>query len=256
MGKRESHEPGTFSWAELVTSDDDGAKAFYAALFGWDYDDQPLPDDQGVYVMVQQGDATVAALYESSDQPPHWNSYITVEDADAAAEKAAELGGTVTAGPFDVMESGRMAFISDPQGALFAVWEPKEHIGAGLVNAHGALSWNDLATTDVGAAKEFYGELFGWEFGEVEGAPGDRAAIKAGETLNGGIAALPEESGETPPHWLVYFAVDDLDAALSTVDDEGGKVLVDPLEVPAGKFAIITDPQGAPLAIFSGQLDD
>src|SRR5262245_47052839 len=138
MGERTSYAPGTFSWAELVTSDGAGAKAFYTALFGWTYEDQPIGNDQ-VYSMAARDGKTVAALYQSGEQPPHWNCYVTVDSADATAAKAAQLGATVLAEPFDVFSSGRMAVFTDPTGAALAVWQPNEHIGASLVNAPGAL---------------------------------------------------------------------------------------------------------------------
>ena len=160
MGERTSYAPGTFSWSELATSDPGAAKSFYTALFAWEYEDNPIPGGQ-VYSMATRDGKQVAALF-GSDQPPHWNCYVTVESADAAARRAAELGGTVIAEPFDVMELGRMAVFADPAGAALCVWQPTGHIGAGLVNTPGALTWNDLVTNDAGGAAEFYGGLFGW----------------------------------------------------------------------------------------------
>lgn len=272
MGQRESYEPGTFSWAELATPDGAAAKAFYGRLFGWEYEDNEVPGDSGgIYSMAQRDGRYVGAIFQA-DPPPRWNSYITVEDVEQAVEKAREAGGEVHAGPFDVGGAGRMAVIQDPTGGVFSVWEAKDHIGAGLVNAHGALTWNDLMTRDVGKASEFYGEVFGWEFAPVDpgGRPAggdddddeqeqdapERVSIKNGERLNGGIASLPGSAEQAPPHWLPYFAVDDLDAALSAVDEGGGTVMADPVEVPTGRFALIADPQGAVLAIFAGQLED
>jgi predicted enzyme related to lactoylglutathione lyase len=256
MGTRDSHAPGTFSWAELATSDGDAAKRFYGALFGWDYQDNPMDDQGGVYSMAQVGGRHVAALFQTDQQPPHWNSYVTVDSADEAARKASEAGANVLAEPFDVFDSGRMAVIQDPTGAVVNLWEAKQHIGAGLVNAPGALTWNDLMTTDVGKASEFYCELFGWEVAEVEGAPDDRLVIRNGETMNGGMAKLPEAAQGAPPHWLPYFAVEDADAAAETVRREGGEVVAGPIDVPAGRFLVCTDPQGAGFALIAGQLDD
>src|SRR5579863_10304413 len=157
MAERTQYTPGTFSWADLSTSDQDGAKAFYTALFGWDVQDNPVPGD-GVYSMMLVGDKPVAAISAQPEQqreagvPPMWNSYVTVEDADATAARAGELGGNVHAPPFDVMDVGRMAVIADPQGAFFEVWQPKLHIGANLVNGPGLLSWNELHTNDLDGA--------------------------------------------------------------------------------------------------------
>lgn len=288
MGQRDSYEPGTFSWAELATPDGAAAKEFYGRVFGWEYEDNEVPgDSDAIYTMAKREGRYVGAIFQA-DPPPRWNSYITVEDAEEAAEKAREAGGEVHAGPFDVGDAGRMAVIQDPTGGVFSVWEAKDHPGAGLVNAHGALTWNDLMTTDVGKASEFYAELFGWEFAPVDmsGQPADesddadeddddddddesegdddsadddveRVSIKNGERLNGGIAKLPESAADkAPPHWLPYFAVDDLDAALSAVREGDGTVMADPIEVPAGSFALVADPQGAVFAIFQGEFDD
>src|SRR3954464_15076286 len=134
MGERTEYAPGTFSWADLTTTDADGAKAFYTALFGWDAEDTPIPDG-GVYTMLSKGGKAVGALSAGREgQPAAWNTYVTVASADDSAEAAAGQGGTVAMAPFDVMDVGRMAVVQDPTGAFFAVWEPRANIGAGVVN--------------------------------------------------------------------------------------------------------------------------
>jgi predicted enzyme related to lactoylglutathione lyase len=211
--------------------------------------------------MLRRGDAYTAGLFrQSEDQreagaPPAWMSYVTVEDADATAARAAELGGTVHAGPFDVQQAGRMAVLADPQGAVFAIWQPREHPGAGIVNEPGALSWNDLMTTDVDAATSFYGELFGWESDQVGDMP--YWTLRNGGASNGGVMPIPEEqrAAGVPPVWNAYFAVDDLDTALRAVDEGGGAVLVGPVDMDAGRFAVARDPQGATFSLFAGRLD-
>ncbi|MGI8623943.1 MAG: VOC family protein [Solirubrobacteraceae bacterium] len=199
---------------------------------------------------------SVGALFET-DAPPRWNSYVTVASVDATAEQARELGGRVVADPFNVMDAGRMAVIQDPSGGVVNVWEAREHIGAGLVNAPGALAWNDLMTHDVGTASEFYCALFGWEVGTVEDAPDDRVVIRNGERLNGGMAKIPGEVGEEiPPHWLAYFAVADVEAAVETAKAAGGEAMAGPIEIPVGEFALLADPQGAVFAVFAGDFED
>src|SRR5439155_25156268 len=138
--------------------------------------------------------------------PPMWNSYVSVEDADPIAARAAELGATVHAPPFDVLDVGRMAVIQDPQGAFFELWQPKQHFGAALVNAPGALAWNELQTTDMDASAAFYRDLFGWGVQPFEGSPDPYLVIMNAERANGGIR--PVSPPGTPPHWLVYFAVE------------------------------------------------
>jgi uncharacterized protein len=255
MGERTSHAPGTFSWVDLGTSDADGAKTFYGGLLGWEFEDMPVPDSPP-YSMATIGGRAVAALYAKRDEqaPSAWLSYVTVEDSERIAGRAAELGGTVISEPFDVLEAGRMAVLQDPTGAVFAVWQPRASIGAEFVNDVGALTLNQLNTNDPDAAQAFYGELFGWSFQSV--ASGGQAywGIYNGERLNGGMMPLPGDAG-APPHWLVYFTTADIDASAAKVGELGGRVLVGPVPIPGGRIAVAADPQGAAFALFEGRID-
>lgn len=259
MGERTQYTPGTFSWVDLVTPEQTAAKAFYGSLFGWGADDRPVAD--GVYYSMQLIDGkTVAAIappppdWAEQGLPPTWNSYITVESADAAAEQAASLGGNVVDAPFDVMDAGRMAAILDPHGAHFFVWEPRATTGAGLVSAPGALAWNELASPDLDASEAFYGGLFGWTFEAVEHSPIPYRLIKVGDRLNGGMATLPQEG--VPPHWLPYFGSADVAAQLASVEQLGGSVVMGPDDVGMGIIGIAKDPRGAVFALFAGEFDD
>jgi uncharacterized protein len=262
MSERTSYETGTFSWVDLATTDQEGAKSFYAGLFGWEYDDQPIGDG-ATYTMCRLDAKDVAAITTQSDQergqgvPPHWNSYITVHDLEVRAPRVAELNGNVIMPPFDVLEAGRMALAADPTGAVFAMWEPRAHIGAGLVNANGALSWNELATTDVETAKQFYADLFGWSYDEIDmDGAGTYAIIRTGDRSNGGIRALtPQEQGG-PAFWLAYFGTASCDESAAQAEKLGGRVLVPTMRVPAGGFTVIADAQGATFALFEGDFDD
>jgi predicted enzyme related to lactoylglutathione lyase len=260
MGKRTSYSPGTFSWVELATVDGAGAKQFYGSLFGWDFDDIPVGEGM-VYSMAILDGERVAALYEMGpdmrerDVPPNWLSYVTVEDADAAAARAAELGGNIHAQAFDVTDVGRMALIQDPAGAIFAVWQPKTSIGATLVNVTGALTWNELGTPDAGTAAEFYSGLFGWTTQAMEGASPPYSIIMNGERSNGGIRGFSDMEKDMPPYWLAYFLVPSVTAFAVRVGEVGGSVLAGPIEVPAGKFVVARDPQGAVFAGFEGDAD-
>jgi predicted enzyme related to lactoylglutathione lyase len=254
MGERTSYTPATFSWAELVTSDADGAKTFYASVFGWSYDDFPIPSD-GVYTMASRDGKQVAALY-AAEQPPHWNCYVTVESVEDATARAKELGANVIAEPFDVMTFGRMSVIADPAGAALCLWEPRDHIGAALVNAPGALTWNDLVTPDPDSAADFYGKLFGWTTEEIPDAGGYRV-IRNGERNNGGIQRLdPERMGDTPPNWMPYFGHEDVERLAGEIGGLGGQLYNGPIQMPQGKIAILGDPQGAVFAVWTGQYDD
>jgi predicted enzyme related to lactoylglutathione lyase len=253
MGERTSYTPGTFCWVDLMAADQDAAKRYYTDLFGWDYQDFPLGEGT-LYSLAQVDGTPVAAITPLPDEgvPPHWNCYVSVDDADAAAARAQELGATVIVAAGDVGEYGRVAMIQDPQGAILGLWQPGAHIGAGLVNAPGALSWNDLLSPDVEASATFYRELFGWEISEIPAADGQYWSIANGEIKNGGLMAVPPGGH---PAWNLYFAVEDADATLARAAELGGEALMGPMDVPGGRFAIIRDPQNAVFSIVDGELD-
>jgi hypothetical protein len=177
-----------------------------------------------------------------------------VADADATAARAAELGATVHAPPFDVMEAGRMAVIQDPQGAWFLIWQPNQHLGAQLVNAPGALCWNELGSPDLDGSAAFYSGLFGWATSPMEGGDMPYLVIDNGGRSNGGIR--PPMPPGTPPFWLVYFATDDLDASLAKVSELGGNVLMGDTDIGIAHIGVVQDPQGAVFALYAGRLDD
>lgn len=255
MGERTSHTAGTFSWTDLATTDPAGARDFYTSLFGWDAEDIPIPEG-GVYTMLLRNGKRVAAVNQGQEgQPPAWNSYVTVDGADAAAAAAEENGGTLAAEPFDVMDAGRMAVIQDPTGAFFSVWEPGDSIGAELVNEPGALTLNQLNTSDPERAQEFYTGLFGWRFETM--AEGDEPywGIYKGDRVNGGMMPLPPDQG-MPPHWLVYFGSESVDDDAGRIGELGGTVMLAPMPIPGGRILVAQDPQGAVFALFSGRFDD
>ena len=258
MAERTKHAPGAFSWTDLTTTDQEAGKQFYSELFGWTAVDNPIGDDM-VYSMMQIDGKDVAAIspqmqaQRDAGAPPTWNSYVTVESADAAADRAQKLGANVMAPAFDVFDAGRMAVIQDPQGAFFEVWEPKQHIGASLVNVSGAMTWNELASPDLDASAEFYRELFGWQTEPMDG-PMPYLIIKNSDgRMNGGIRPAMENE---PTYWLVYFGADDIDDRLTTASDLGGTALLGATDIGMGRIAVVQDPQGAVFAMFSGQFDD
>jgi len=239
----------TFSWIDVNTSDQVAGTRFYTELFGWRAVDNPIPDG-GVYTMLQVNGLDVAAIsqmspeMESAGMPPVWNSYVTVDNVDEAAERVTKAGGTVMMPPFDVMEAGRMAMVQDPVGAVLALWEAKQHIGAKLVNTPGALCWNELNTTDPDKAAEFYKAVFGWQHQYDEKM--NYHLFLNGERMAAGMMEITEEMGEVPPSWSVYIAVDDCDATVAKARELGGSVIVPPQDIPGtGRFAILHDPQGA-----------
>jgi uncharacterized protein len=257
MPERTSHKHGTISWADLATTDQDGAKAFYGRLLGWEYDDQPI-DENTTYSMAKVGGRAAAAISpQQPDEatqgiPPHWNVYVTVDDVDAVSGRVGEAGGNVLAGPFDVMDVGRMSVIADPAGAVLCLWQAKTSIGAEVVNEPGALSWADTATTDPDAAQAFYSSLLGWRFEQMSEEP-PYWVIFNGERSNGGMTAPPPG---VPSNWFPYFVVEDVDADAETARAAGGNPFVGPMDVPGGRFVLIMDPQGAAFGVLSGEMDD
>ncbi|MEV6113951.1 VOC family protein [Streptomyces sp. NPDC052109] len=231
-------------WTELGTGDLEGAKRFYAELFGWRPETDPR-QEAGGYTVAHLGDAAVAALtplYQES-QPVAWNVSFLVTDADAAARRVEEAGGTVVLGPLDVFDVGRFAVALDPTGAAFQLWQARAFPGAGLFNAPGTLGWVELATRDTERARDFYTTVFGWSVNASEwytqwGIDGEDFGGMAdmGDRLPPGV----------PPHWLPYFAVDDVDATAQVAQRAGGSVVQAPVAVPDGpRIAVLRDPQGA-----------
>jgi uncharacterized protein len=258
MGERSEYTPGTFCWVDLTTTDQAAAKAFYGGLFGWEAEDMPV-GEESYYSMQRVGGKDVAAISPQQQQqrdagaPPVWSSYVSVESADAAVERAQELGGTAHTPAFDVMEAGRMGVIQDPHGAFVLVWEPRRHFGAALVNAPGAFVWNELASPDLDASSTFYSALFGWTVAPFEASPEPYLSIKNRGANNGGIRSLSPPG--VPPHWLVYFGVEDIDAALAKVQELGGTKIDGPIDIGIAKIGIAQDPQGATFALYAGQLE-
>jgi predicted enzyme related to lactoylglutathione lyase len=254
MPERQSYEPGTPSWTDLSTTDVDAAKRFYADLFGWSYDAQDAGNGM-IYTMAQQKAKAVAAIapqpqmMAAAGAPPMWNTYVTVADVDASTGEVEGAGGAVLMPPMDVMDAGRMAVANDPTGAMFAMWQAKNNIGAELVNEHGALTWNELQTPDVDAAVAFYSKLFGWKSTAMDmGGGATYTMLELGDRGIGGAMKPPMEG--IPAHWQVYFAVDDCDATVATAKKGGGTVLAEPMDLPdVGRMAALADPQGAAFSV-------
>lgn len=235
---------GTFCWTDLFTTDVAASRTFYETVMRWTSKD--LPTDNGPdYTMFYVGDQEVAALApmapDMGDMPSHWSCYVSVNNLDNMVQKAESLGATVVMPTMDVMTAGRMAGIQDPTGATLMLWEPKEFIGASLVNTIGAMGWNELYTKDVAKAQEFYGALFDWEFENSDGY----TMIKNNGRANGGMIMIQDDWGDFPVSWQVYFTVENLDAALEKARELGGSTLSEPIEASVGRFVMVNDPTGA-----------
>jgi predicted enzyme related to lactoylglutathione lyase len=257
MADIDSLPPGSFCWPELSTTDQKGAVAFYRALFGWTVDEQPIGPTE-TYSMFQLRGRHVAAAYtrraEEKDVPPHWGSYIAVASADESVKKAKALGAQVFAEPFDVMEAGRMAVLQDPTGAVFHVWQPNTHAGARVLSEPGARCWTELSTRDTKAAEAFYTQLFGWvPKHSPPGSPMEYTEFSVAGRPSVGMMVMPKEMPAfVPAFWLPYFQVADVDASAEKAKSSGGKIQLPPMDIPGtGRFAMVTDPQGAEFAIYT-----
>ncbi len=266
MSERASYEPGTPCWVDLGSPDLDASVDFYGALFGWEVPASENVEQTGGYRRATKDGVDVAGMMPlmQEGQPPAWSSYVSVADAKATAAAVAEAGGSVIAEPMDVMGLGTMAVFADPSGAVFGIWQPGTFPGAGIVNEPGALSWNELNTRDLEGAKSFYGAVFGWGFEENDmGEMGKYTTILHGDSRTGEILQVRSPVGgilnmnergvpeQIPPHWLVYFAVEDTDATVEEAKQRGGDLMMGPVDIPVGRFAILTDPHGAAFAVIA-----
>lgn len=248
--------PGTPIWVDLASPDIDASKTFYGKLFGWEAFTVPDPEAGGYTMWSLQG-KTVAAVGPifNPQQPPAWSMYVATTDAGATARAVREAGGQVVVEPIDVMQAGRMAVFMDPAGAFFSVWQRGETRGAELVNDIGAFSWNELNTRDIDAAKPFYKAVFGWD-SATNPMPngGSYTTWKVdGRDVAGGFEMTDQIPANVPPHWLTYFSVANCDSAVTQVQELGGTVLVPPMDIDIGHFAVVTDPQGAAFAVFQAK---
>jgi predicted enzyme related to lactoylglutathione lyase len=271
MPDRDGYIPGVPCWADTSQPDPQAAVAFYSGLFGWECEDAMPPGSPGPYFMARLRGREVGAISGIQEGAPPmavWNTYIWVDSADETAAKVRDAGGQVVAEPFDVMDAGRMAVFTDPEGAAFSAWQPKEHRGWQIVNEHGTVNFNTLNTRDPKAAAAFYGAVFGWEVLDLGGGssmwrlraygdhleqrdPGLRARTReyggpeGFEDVVAAIAPIGGDQPDTPAHWSITFAVDDADAAARSATELGGKVLVPPFDAPWVRMTVLADPAGA-----------
>jgi predicted enzyme related to lactoylglutathione lyase len=278
MPERDGYIPGVPCWVDASEPDPDAAVDFYRGLFGWEFEDVMPPGSEGRYFIARlrrslfdgrgRDVAAVRSIPEAAPSTAMWNTYVWVDSADEAASKVHDAGGGVVMEPFDVMDAGRIAVFTDPEGAAFWVLEARRHKGARLVNDPGSLNFNGLNTRDVEAARSFYGSVFGWQtlamgggaemwtlpgYGDhlERGNPGLRKQMaEAGapegfEDVVASINPIADDQPDTPAHWSVTFAVADADATAAKATELGGKVIVPPFDAPWVRMTVIGDPQGA-----------
>lgn len=252
MSERTSYTPGTPCWVDLATPDIEAAERFYGELFGWTIPERPNSQEMGGYRRAILGGKDVAGAMPlmQEGQPPAWSTYISVDDIEALGRAVQENGGTMIAEPMAVSNYGRLALFTDPEGAFFGMWEPADFAGSELVNEKGAFGWNELETRDPARAKDFYGAVFGWEFEEEQmGEMTYNVATVDGVRVAGMADVKGRIPDEVPAHWMVYFGSVDTDEAVAKIKELGGQVMFGPIDIPAGRFAMVTDPQGAAFAV-------
>jgi predicted enzyme related to lactoylglutathione lyase len=251
MAERDSYEPGTPSWVDLTAPNLDAALEFYGGVFGWEFED--AGEEAGNYHMALVRRRRVAGLGSAQPGSPpvsYWTTYISGSDVEAHAVAIRKAGGTVAFGPMDVLGQGRMVIGTDPEGAMFGIWQPQAHPGAQLVNENATFTWCERITRDIEGTARFYGSVFGYAFEDLPDTPASVYQLfKVGDTPVGGIFAAADEA---PPTWLSYFWLDDVDAGFDRVRELGGELLRDPVDSPYGRYAPVRDPQGAVFCLIRG----
>lgn len=247
------HAPGSVTWVDLMTPDIEGACRFYGELFNWKF--AVGPAETGHYTMAKvQGDnvAGMGQMPPGSEYPSAWTVYFGTRDVDVSAARVRELGGQVMVGPMDVMQEGRMLVAADPSGAVFGLWQPGAHHGAQRIDEVGAMCWREVNVRDLAVARGFYTGLLELEARPMP-APGmTYETLHAGDTTVGGMLQMDASwPAEIPPHWMTYFAVDDVDAAAARVTNGGGKVFQPPFDTPYGRMSVVADPWGAVFSIMA-----
>jgi hypothetical protein len=262
MSEQDRFVPGVPSWVDLTTPQLQAAQQFYGALFGWTFEDAGAAPGGGRYLLAQLGGGAVGGL--AHGEPGAWNSYVLVDSVEDTAGRVRAAGGRLLGQPTEV-EQGRVLAFTDPEGAELRAWEPVGRRGADVVNAHGAVNFNDLHTRDAAAAADFYAAVFGWRVLDMGGgmamwalgaygdhlerrSPGTRASYA---TMGGPqgfedvVASIgPVDGDDSPATWGVTFAVDDADACASRAAELGGRVLAGPFDAPWVRAAVLQDPQG------------
>jgi len=247
-----SYKPGTPSWVDLGSPNADESIAFYSGVFGWEIPEGP--PEAGGYRMCLLHGKPVAGLgpQMQPDIPPYWTTYVSVSDVDATVKTVESAGGQVMMPSMDVLTAGRMAVFADPTGAPFSVWQPGDHIGSSYANEPGSVSWNELATRNSDQAIVFYSDVFGWT---ADAQPmGDMPYtvwMLDGNPVGGMMPMGDMFPPEVPPHWSVYFAVENTDATVAKITSLGGSVIAPPMDIPQGRFAAVSDPHGAMFSVIA-----
>ncbi len=247
---------GRFVWHELHTTDRVKAAKFYVQLHGWETKEFPMGPGETYSLLLRDGKdfAGITRSKAPPSVPSHWLPYLGVEDVDAFAAKAIELGARLLNAPMDIPNVGRFAVIADPQGAAFALYRDTKNTypDEPATPPVGSFCWDELMTSDPESAAKFYVDLFGYEVDTMDTGPmGIYRMLKRGERRTAGIMKMPEMVPRA--HWLSYIAAKDVDTATRTAKELGAQVLVQPQDIPkVGRFSVLDDPTGAGIALFTG----
>jgi uncharacterized protein len=240
------------AWVDLSSSDPTASREFYSKVFGWKVEVSPDPQ-YGGYGVAKVGGKDVAGIgpKQSPEGPSAWMIYIGTHDAEDLAKKVQAAGGNVIAPTFDVGDQGRMAVFQDTAGAVISAWQPKA-MGIFESGAPNMFGWAELNSRGIEKAIPFYQTVFGWtakksEMGE--GAPPYTEFQLGGESIAGGMEMNPMVPAEVPSYWMVYFNVTDVDESFKKATGVGAKEMLAPQDFPGGRFAILSDPEGAVFGI-------
>ncbi len=234
-------------WVDLSSHDAEGSREFYAKLFGWKVEVSDDPQ-YGGYATAKSGGKDVAGIGPamSKEAPTAWTVYIGTADAADTAKKVEAAGGKVVVAPMEVGDQGTMVVIQDPSGAFLGVWQAKSMSGfhEGAPNSFG---WAELSARGLDKAVPFYKKVFGWGEKKSEMSPGQPYVefLAGGERIAGGMEMNPMVPAEVPSYWLAYFNVDDVDKFYKKAIDSGAREMLSPQDFTGGRFAIVSDPQGA-----------
>lgn len=242
------------AWVDLSTTDAAAGREFYAKLFGWDVEVSEDPQ-YGGYATAKLGETSVAGIgpkQEGDPSPAAWSLYIGTDDVEGLAGKVQAAGGTIVALPFDVGDQGRMAVFQDPSGAFISGWQAGQmsRFVSGTANAFG---WAELNARGLDRAVVFYETVFGWTHSTSPFGEGQEYTQfeHDGQRIAGALEMSPMIPAEVPSYWLLYFTVDDVDAAYQKALGLGAREMVSPQDFPGGRFAIVSDPQGAAFGLMT-----
>ncbi|WP_405498062.1 VOC family protein [Streptomyces sp. NBC_00096] len=251
------YKPGTPCWIDLMVPDQQAAIDFYSDLFGWH--GEIGPPDQGGYAVCTLKGKPVAGIMKASNQdgtvpdpmpPTVWTTYLATDGIEATLKSVTGNGGSVMTGPMDVMDLGKMAVVADPTGAVFGLWQAGTFEGAGIVNEHGALIWNELSTGDIPAARAFYSSILPVTTAKSEMPDaGEYHEVQVNGRAVAGIMDLATLPPGTPANWNPYFSVDDVDEIQAAAVRAGASVAAPAFDMAAGRMAVLKDPQGGVFSV-------